>query len=264
MPITEQFRLETIVNQISQKIIKYNNMSNGPRYNYSYRLFIEARDRGINENGYINKWLGTEEASTIIYNLLDEFGMNSRKSSLTNINIFYKNIKYLNNLCNLSELSNFPIESYTINKPLGNSNVIDQITNLFNFSSKPKIFSDSGGFVIASKVAHCIIPELLPMIDISHIGISLYNIHKDDYLPPTGDWIQYLGYKPKNKLNPSPRGAGRNYWNIDQYLCAIGLYARIYNIWQKIKNNPGKKDFLSLDPLDGATGIPRVLDKVFW
>ncbi|TET51118.1 MAG: hypothetical protein E3J58_02560 [Actinomycetota bacterium] len=88
--------------------------------------------------------------------------------------------------------------------------------------------------------------------------ISLYNIHRDDYLPPTGDWTQYLGYKPKGKFNPSPRGAVRNHWNIDQYLFAIGIYARIYNIWQGNNSNYGKEDFFNLDPSKGTAGVPRI------
>jgi len=264
MPLLNKSRIDTIIKLIPQRINNYNNMRNGLKYNNEYGLFIKTRAQGIAKTNSIDEWLNCKENSLIIYNLLDKFGMNARSSRLTDFNQFFNSIKYLNNLCNLSELKNFSINNSSLDRPFDNSTVAKEITKIFNFSSKPNVFSCSGGFVIASKVMHCIIPELLPMIDISHIGISLYNIHNDDYLPPVGAWIEYLGYKPNGKANPSPRGAGRNSWKAAQYLCTIGFYARIYSVWQINNGNPGLKAFLNLDSSKHTTGIPRVLDKVFW
>jgi hypothetical protein len=118
--------------------------------------------------------------------------------------------------------------------------------------------------VVGSKVAHAILPELCPVIDVKHTAISLFNVAPGEYLPPGDSWDEYLGYTPRGKVNPSPRGCSRNRWRKDQFLCAIGFYARIYHEWQEANGNPGMTAFLSLEPVQGTTGIPRFLDKVFW
>ena len=106
------------------------------------------------------------------------------------------------------------------------------------------------------------------MLDGSHITISLYRVDKGEkekqYLPLSGDWNEYLGFSTFGKPNPSPRGGGRYSWGGRQFLCAIGFYFRIYQEWQDKNDNPGLKSFLELDPEESTTGIPRILDKVFW
>ena len=80
MPLEVKSSLEVVINSIPQRIMEYNNMNNGFRYNKDYRLFIESRENGIMENKSINSWLKNKNASLTIYYLLNAFGMNSRNS----------------------------------------------------------------------------------------------------------------------------------------------------------------------------------------
>lgn len=264
MPIPKDSRIEEIIISIPGKIKAYNSTSYGSRYNSFYIDFIKSRLEGIYENKTITQWLKGDQACKSIYQLLKEFGMDSRSSKLVSINSFYKHISDLYLICNPDNLVEFPIYRNTLNSRVNNSTIALEISKLYNYCYNKGIFSLSGGFVIATKVLHCIIPELFPIIDSSHIGISLYNVFKQDYTPTQGTWDKYLGHTPKGKVNPSPRGEGRTNWGADQYLCAIGFYSKIYNAWQEINKQQGLEVFLSLDPVEGTTGIPRLLDKVFW
>ncbi|MCX6696263.1 MAG: hypothetical protein NTV84_01620, partial [Methanoregula sp.] len=85
-----------------------------------------------------------------------------------------------------------------------------------------------------------------------------------EYLPPGNDWSQFLGRHEKCVVNPSPRGAGRDSWDSFRFTQAIAFFERIYSDWQIENGNPGLAAFLKLDPVTGSTGIPRIMDKVFW
>lgn len=162
----------------------------------------------------------------------------------------------------IASLLRFTPEQWPLTKVLHNSTVAQELGKLFDFCSEQRHFSESGGIVIGSKVAHAILPNLCPIIDTSHIAVSLNNIASGEYLPPGGSWDMYHGYAPKRKHNPSPRGCSRYSWGKDQFLCAIGFYARIYQEWQEANSYPGLVAFLFQDPIEGTTGIPRLLDKV--
>ena len=104
------------------------------------------------------------------------------------------------------------------------------------------------------------------MIDGKHTGVSYYNIARTTYAPPMNivNWSRWIGHQIAGVPNPSPRGAGRNSWGPDQFIAAIGANQRIYETWQELNGNPGFGAFLELDPTPGTTGIPRIIDKVFW
>lgn len=262
MPVEKDTRLKTIVNQITAKIRIYNEQN--PKYNSDYNRFFISRSNGIkNENG-INNWLKTEEASRSVYKLMDDFGMNSRASELVGFEIFNLNLKDATANIDLESLENFDISCNSLSTAFGCSTARDELKELFNYCSSPGRFSESGGFVIGTKVAHCLLPHICPMIDGRHIGISLNNIHENDYYPPGNSWVNYLGYSPQKKTNPSPKGEGRYSWKDTQFLCAIGFYVQVYKEWQKEHDNPGIDTFLDLDSNNYVSGIPRIIDKALW
>jgi len=132
--------------------------------------------------------------------------------------------------------------------------------------SAPGAVTHSGGYVAASKAMHCLFPELAPMIDGKHAGISYFNIVRETYTPPLGivEWTRWLGAPIDGVPNPSPRGGGRDSWGWKQFMAAIGINQHIYELWQAANGHPGLADFLALDPTPGTTGIPRIIDKSLW
>lgn len=262
MPVPENIRLSTIINNIKSSISSYNQQYS--TYNRAYNTFVASRFAGISTEGNINDWLRKTSTSNRIRNLMITFGMDSRKSSLVDQDKFSNHLNSIPEIININGLENFSLSNGSLTRKIDNSTVAIELGKLFDYCAKPGNFSVSGGFVIGSKVSHCIIPQLCPMVDITHIGISLYNIHQDDYLPPGNNWKAYIVKTPFGKPNPSPRGAGRNSWKTDQILCAIGLYARLHEEWQDKNGNPGVNAFLELDSPNIMSGIPRILDKVLW
>lgn len=261
MPLAKSITRQDIVNSISARVANYNSRTS---YNPVYLRFISAREAGVRSYGSLAGWLVTPEAANAIYGLMDDFGMNARGSRLTRTDVFARNLSEITAVVDIAGLSKFTLDQGQLSQKLHNSTVVQELGKLFDFCSKERCFSESGGIVIGSKVAHAILPELCPMIDTSHIAISLARVTPGEYLPPSGSWEVYLGYTPGRRPNPSPLGGGRYSWGKDQFLCAIGFYARIYHDWQEANGNPGLAAFLSQDPAPGTTGIPRLLDKVFW
>ena len=262
MPVPKNIRLSTIINNVNSSISSYNQKHSA--YNHDYNNFITSRFAAISEEGNMEGWLNKTGTSIEIRNLMDKFGMNIRNSLLVNQDIFINNINRISKLVDINGLDEFSLLDGSLTKKINDSTISIELGKLFDYCAKPGNFSISGGFVIGSKVSHCIIPQLCPMVDTAHIGISLYNIHQDDYLPPGNNWKTYIGKTPFGKPNPSPRGAGRNSWKTDQILCAVGFYARLYEAWQAKNGNPGINAFLELDSSNRMSGIPRILDKVLW
>lgn len=137
---------------------------------------------------------------------------------------------------------------------------------LYNKFAELGSVTESGGYVAASKTLHCLFPDLAPMIDGEHAGISYFNIDRASYLPPLGlvGWATWIGMPLKGVPNPSPRGAGRTAWQWQQFVAAIGVNQHIYELWQLANGNPGFQALLALDPTPGTTGIPRIIDKGLW
>lgn len=262
IPVEENSTIKTIVDKIAFNVKNYN--LENKRYNIDYHRFISSRSTGLKKENGLSNWLKTSEASNSIFRFLRNFNMNARASKLVEITTFHTNIQNILNNVDVDCLNCFDISKNPLSVQYETSTVANELKKLFNYCASPGTFSNSGGFVIGSKVIHCIFPHICPMIDAHHIGISLNRIHVDDYLPPGNNWKDYLGYSPNGKLNPSTQGAGRNYWKDDQYLCSIGFYARIYEQWQKDNGNPGKDAFLKLDISDHCSCIPRIIEKALW
>lgn len=253
MPITPGSTREEIVVAIPANIAAYN--AAYPEYNAAYRAFISARADGIAAAGSVAAWLATPGAAHAFISLLNSFGMNARNSELVAPAVF---------AANLADLPAVPLLG-AVPFPIGTIAAIEaQLRTIFDYCAAPGTFSKSGGFVIGSKTAHCVLPELCPMLDGAHIGISLYNVAAEEYLPPGNNWTTYLGRPVVNPPNPSPRGAGRKGWNAYRFTQAIGFYEALYSDWQATNGNQGMGAFLGTDPTAGTTGIFRALDKVLW
>jgi len=152
-----------------------------------------------------------------------------------------------------------------INPGTGNSLALE-LVEIYNALLAPGAVTTSGGYVAASKTMHCLFPNLVPMIDGAHTGISYYNINRATYLPPMnlGNWAAWVGHNMNGNPNPSPRGAGRHSWGADQLLAAIGVNQHLFEVWNLANGNPGIAGYLALDSTPGTTGIPRVVDKGLW
>jgi len=257
------------VHLIPQRITAYNQGPDGPGFNNAYNQYIAERSTGIAEEGSLSAWVANGNAVGPIQALLLAYGMNARNSHLVDSPAFQTVIEGLSH-ASLDWINGFalplPIAPAALINPRTGLSLSNELTNIYDILSAPGSVTGSGGFVAASKTAHCLFPNLAPMIDGAHTGISYYNIARATYTPPLGivNWAGWIGHQIAGVPNPSPRGAGRNSWGPDQFLAAIGANQHIYETWQAANGNPGFEAFLALDPVYGTTGVPRIVDKILW
>jgi hypothetical protein len=199
LPLPQNITRQDIIKSISTRIENYNSNT---AYNSTYLRFITEREAGIKSSGSLEKWLVTPEVADLIHAFMNDFGM--RAYQLTPPAVYARKLIELTTAVDIEGLSSFIPDQLPLTTQLGNSIVAQELGKLFDFCTKWKHFSESGGIVIGSKVAHAILPELCPIIDIRHTAISLYNIAPCEYLPPGDSWGEYLGCTPIGKLNPSP------------------------------------------------------------
>lgn len=267
MPIPPNSDHIWFADNLERLVRDYNTGTGGEAFNASYATFIENRERGIARQGSLSAWLATDAASMAVWGLLDSFGMNIRNSRLISVDMgFSDSLASLQTIANLDGLNSIPFPTGGLNATVFPSvlSVADELILLYDYCCSSARFSNSGGFVIASKVLHCVLPNLAPMIDGLHSGISYYNFSRASYFPPGGDWTTYLGFQIDGLTNPSPRGAGRNNWRAHQFCCSIGYNETLYNTWQTRNGNPGLAAFMALDPTPGTTTINRIIDKGLW
>jgi hypothetical protein len=269
MPIPAGTILSAIPSMLAIKVAKYNDDSLTAGYNIEYNKFIVARKAGILASGNLGYWIAEGEAATVIQMLLEAFGMNARNSSLVPLPVFQKALSAINPV-SINWIANFslPLDAQppkSINPTTG-ATLSAELQTTFNLFATPGIVTVSGGYVAASKTMHCLFPELAPMIDGTHSGISYYNIDRRTYAPPLGlsNWNEWIGTPIVGMPNPYPRGAGRIAWKEQQFMAAIGVNQHIYELWQAAYGNPGLREFLAIDPVQGTTGIPKIIDKGLW
>lgn len=269
MPLLAGIEIKAIPDLIPQRITAYNQGPDGPGYNNAYNQYIAKRNAGIFAAGSLSAWLATGNAVGPIRELLIAYGMNARNSQLVAPTAFQTVIESLSH-ASLDWINGFalplPMAPVAMINPQTGLSLSNELTNIYNTLSAPGSVTVSGGFVAASKATHCIFPNLAPMIDGKHTGISYYNIARATYTPPLGiiNWDRWIGHQISGIPNPSPRGAGRRSWSADQFLAAIGMNQHIYEIWDLSNGNPGLQAFLALDAVHGTAGIPRIIDKVLW
>lgn len=222
-------------NYISNAVNNYNSGGNGSRFNDTYASFMQSRTAGLaNHDGSLQKWLVTQDAAEAIWALLDCYGMNARGSRLVGSGQLHKIFQSLVAVVDMDEIARFRIPTGGLNQVLPSGNILAvSLQTIFDrLRLPPNHITASGSFVGISKALHCILPELIPILDRRHIALSLYEICRSDHLPPSGSWHRYLGSPAPNTPNPSPCGAGPQNWGSSQLLCAIGFYERIYEEWQ--------------------------------
>ena len=269
MPLPAGIEIRAIPDLIPNKITAYNHGLDGPRYNEAYNQYIAERNAGIAEEGSLSAWVTNGSAVVAIQELLIAYGMNARNSQLVSTPAFQAVIECLIG-ASLDWINRFtvplPKAPFALINPQTGLSLSSELTNIYNILSTLGSVTVSGGFVGASKAAHCLFPNLAPMIDGAHTGISYYNIARVTYTPPLGIlyWAGWIGHEIAGVPNPSPRGAGRRSWGADQFLAAIGVNQHIYEMWDAANGNPGLEAFLALDPVHGTTGVPRIIDKVLW
>lgn len=269
MPLLPETQLSRIAEMLPRAVDAYNVGAKGPAYNESYNTFIAARTAGLAANATITGWIDSGDAAMRISVLLNLYGMNARNSKLLSIHVLEANLANLPAASvNWIQGVSLPVAvppAAMINPTTGVS-LAAELSGIYNYLSEPWAVTVSGGFVASSKTMHCLFPNLIPMIDGAHTGLSYHNIVRDTYLPPLGlaSWEAWLGWPMNGTRNPSPRGAGRHAWGADQLLAAVGVNQHIYETWNAANEMAGLPGFLALDPTPGTTGIPRIVDKGLW
>ncbi len=269
MPLPKGIELTAVPALIPGKVEAYNQGPNGQDYNGAYNQYIRARNNGISAGGSLSSWIISGNAVGAIQTILAAYGMNARNSELVPPSRFQAVIEGLTG-DSLDWISGFelPLTNAPANltNPQTGSSLSSELTNIYNILSAPGSVTISGGFVAASKAAHCLFPAFVPMIDGKHTGISYYNVARNTYNPPLGivNWAGWVGHQITGVPNPSPRGAGRNSWGADQFLAAIGVNQHIFEMWSATNSNLGINEFLLFDLAHNTTGIPRIIDKVLW
>lgn len=269
MPIPVGTELAAIPSMLAANTAAYNaSDANGAGYNCQYDSYIAARNAGIAAAGSLGAWI-VGDGATAIQTLLTAFGMNARNSQLVPHAQFRGVLSAVNPaIVNWIGGIALPLSvppPKLVNAATG-ATLSAELQLMYDRLATPGSVTDSGGYVAASKAMHCLFPELAPMIDGAHTGVSYYNIDRATYAPPLGlsEWAGWVGEPIHGVANPSPRGAGRNAWRWHQFIAAVGVNQHIYDLWQMANGNPGLRAFLALDPTPGTTGIPRIIDKSLW
>jgi hypothetical protein len=269
VPIPPNTPLATVAAMLPNAVVAYNAGANGHAYNASYNAFIAARNAGLATNGNLAGWIIAGSAAISINGLLNAYGMNARNSVLVPLPALQATLAALTaDSVNWIQGVSLPVAAppaVMINPGTGAS-LAAELSMIYSALSAPGAITVSGGFVASSKAMHCLFPDLIPMIDGAHTGLSYYNILRNTYLPPLGlaGWMAWLGWPMNGTRNPSPRGAGRHSWGADQLLAAVGVNQHIYEAWNVNNGTPGLPGFLALDGTLGTTGIPRIVDKGLW
>lgn len=267
MPIPPGTKLAAVPGMLAAKIAGYN-ATIGAAYNPPYAGYIAARNSGIAAAGSPSAWLAQNGAGAV-QTLLVAFRMNSQNSKLVHHAAFQGVLSSVTPaVLNWVDGLALPLQvapSNLLNAATGET-LSDALRRLYDIFATPGSVTESGGHVAASKTMHCLFPELAPMIDGKHAGISYFNIDRQTYAPPLAipTWEGWVGAPINGVPNPSPRGAGRTGWKWQQFVAAVGVNQRIYEMWQSANGNPGIQAFLALDPTPGTTGIPRIIDKGLW
>ncbi len=269
MPIPSGTRLCEIVKMLPERIGAYNEGARTAAYNDEYNNYIVARKLGIEAAGSLAAWVNTGRAAEPIRTFLRSFGMNTQGSRVVDLAAFQKTLVGMNpEAINWTSRISLPLSVSPSNllNPVSGRTLSIEIGAMYSALAAPGAVTNSGGYVAASKAMHCLFPELTPMIDGRHSGISYYNIARETYAPPLGivEWAGWLGAPINGVPNPSPRGQGRDLWEWKRFVLAMGINQHIYELWQVANGRPGLAAFLAVDPSDGTTGIPRIVDKGLW
>jgi hypothetical protein len=269
MPIPQGTLLNAIPAMLPERIAAYNAPgTRTARYNLTYNHYIVGRTGGIAAGG-LSAWIAGGGAVIAIQSLLTSFGMNARNSVLVPAATLQAALNALHapTLDWISTLSlPLPVPPPAIVNPNSGTSLAGDLHDIYDSLGAPGAVTASGGYVAASKALHCLFPNLAPMIDGEHTGLSLSRIARATYTAPLGlgNWALWVGVPLAGVPNPSPQGAGRTGWDWTRFVAAIGISQHIYELWQGNNAHPELPVFLALDPAAGTTGVPRIIDKVLW
>jgi len=269
MPIAPHSPLAAIPRALALGVSSYNALPVALRYNGAYNAYVASRGAGTASAGSLSGWIAGGAAHSAMWSLLDAFDMNRRGSRLVHPPTLRATLTALSpTVINWIASIHLPLAvapALQVN-PGGTSTLAVDLTTIHGLLARRGAVSHSGGYAVASKTMHCLFPELAPMIDGRHTGVSYFNILRRTYLPPppVASWVHWIGAPMIGPANPSPRGGGRRLWGAAQFLAVIGINQHIYDLWQRSNGSPGLPAFLALDPTPGTTGIPRIIDKGLW
>jgi len=262
MPVAKGASTSCVIENIQDLVNSYNQLYS--TYVHDYKCFIEERTRLLRINGgNFVRLLNDPRFSAQIHDILTKFGMNARASELASRRRFLDTISQVSSEFNLLNAAQIRLYTLNLHQMLGSRTLNSIVRNIFNLFEKPNQLSISGGFVVASKAIHFIMPELFIMLDGQHVGISLYNI--SDYYPHPDDGVDWFDVIPSysgRKPNPSPRGEGRKSWDDERYCIALMYYKRIIRDWCQ-QNDSSIQEFLNLDA-ECASTAARIIDKALW
>lgn len=263
MPVPKRTSTSYIIENIQDLINKYNQLYRSS-YVRDYRCFIRERNRLLAaNNGDLAKLLNDPRFTDQLRDILTKFGMDTRASQLSPRQRFSDTISQVCSEFDLLNAAQMRIYTLNLHQMVGSQIADSVVRNIFNLFETPRRLSISGGFVVASKTMHFIMPELFIMLDGKHVGISLYKI--SDYYPHPDDgrdWFDVIPNYSGRKPNPSPRGEGRKLWDDERYCIALMYYKRIIQEWGQ-QNNATIEEFLSLDAGSPGTAA-RIIDKALW
>ena len=262
MPVAKGASTSYIIQNIQDLVNNYNQLYSS--YVRDYNCFIGERTRllMINNRNLVSL-LEDPRFSDQLQNILTKFGMNARASELVSRHRFLDTISQVGSEFDSLDTAQIRFHTLNLHQMIGSRTVDLIVRNIFYLFEEPGRLSTAGGFVVASKTMHFIIPELFVMLDGQHIGISLYNI--SDYYPHSddgGDWFNVIPDYSGRKPNPSPRGEGRKSWDDERYRITLMYYKRIIRDWCQ-QNNSSIEEFLDLD-VENASTAARIIDKALW
>jgi len=261
MPVAEGTTTLYIIQNMQDSVNNYNLLYS--MYVHDYKCFIRERDRLLTvHNGSFARLLNDPRFANGLHDILTKFGMNARASELAPRQRFLDAIGQVSSEFELLSTAQIRLFALDLHQMIGSRTVYSIVGDIFNHFVTLGQLSMAGGFVVASKTMHFILPELFVMLDGQHVGVSLYNIA--DYHPHRNDgrdWFEVIPNYSGRKPNPSPRGAGRKSWDSERYSIALMYYNRIIREWCQ-RNNSNIENFLDLD--SRASTPARIIDKALW
>lgn len=261
MPVAKGTSTSYIIRNMRDLVSRYNRFY--PTYVHDYQSFIRKRSGLLRvHNGDFVRLLHDPRFTNQLQDILTKFGMNARAAELTPHQQFLETISRVGPYFELLNTAQTRLYALDLHQMLDGRTFYSIVRNIFSNFATPNKLSMAGGFVVASKTMHFIMPELFVMLDGQHIGISLYNIV--DYHPHLDDgrdWFDVIPNYSERKPNPSPRGEGRKSWDSERYSMALMYYKRIIQDWCQ-ENNSGIEGFIDLD--SSVSPPARVVDKALW
>jgi len=262
MPVAKGTSTAYVAQSIQDLVNRYNRLYSN--YVRDYNRFMEERARLlVGNNRSLATLLNDLRFAAELRQILAKFGMDARASALVSHERLLDTMSQVSPRLSLLSTTQIRLHALSLRQMVNGRTVASIIRDVFELFETAGQLSAAGGFVIASKTMHFILPEVFVMLDGQHIAVSLYNI--SDYYPHPDDgrdWFDVIPNYSGRKPNPSPRGEGRKSWDNERYCIALMYYKRIIREWCQ-QNNSNIQGFLNLDT-EPTSSAARVIDKALW